>query len=70
MLTGVLFIWLITTLSLWLVTLIVPWRARPVCKRAMWFAALVPGLANAFVRLVLWALTLPIAVATFTMSVS
>ncbi|MCG6976828.1 MAG: phage holin family protein [Acidiferrobacterales bacterium] len=64
MLIGILFIWLITALGLWLVTLIVP-GVTVRSANGLWFAALVLGLANAFVRPVLWALTLPITVATF-----
>lgn len=64
MLTGLLITWLLTALSLWLTTLIVPGvTARS--GGAIFLAALVLGLANAFIRPLLLALTLPLTVLTF-----
>jgi len=64
MLTSILFIWLITAAGLWIVTRIVPGvRARS--TGSLLWAALVLGLVNAFIRPVLWILTLPLTVLTF-----
>lgn len=64
MLISILFIWAVTALGLWIVTLLVPGvRAKSV--GALLKAALVLGLVNAFIRPVLWLLTLPLTVLTF-----
>ena len=64
MLSGIFLIWLITALGLWLVTLIVPGiRARS--PGGLLWAALVLGFVNAFIRPLLWMLTLPLTVLTF-----
>ncbi len=56
--------WVATAFGLWLVTHIVPGvRARS--ARGLWLAALVLGLINAFIRPVLFWLTLPLTVLTF-----
>ncbi len=59
-----LLIWIVTAIGLRLVTLIVPGvRARS--RRGLWVAALVLGTVNAFIRPVLWLLTLPLTILTF-----
>jgi putative membrane protein len=59
-----LIIWIVTAIGLRLVTLIVPGvRARS--RRGLWVAALVLGTVNAFIRPVLWLLTLPLTFITF-----
>lgn len=64
MLIGIGLIWLVTALGLWLTTHIVPGvKARS--PAGLWKAALVLGLVNAFIRPVLWLLTLPLTVLTF-----
>ncbi|HHJ13241.1 MAG TPA: phage holin family protein [Gammaproteobacteria bacterium] len=64
MLVGILFIWLITAFGLWIVTLVVPGvTARS--TGSLLLAALVLGLVNAFIRPLLWLLTLPLTVLTF-----
>jgi putative membrane protein len=64
MILGFLFIWLITALGLWFVTLIVPGvRARSAGDLLL--AALVLGFINAFIRPLLWMLTMPLTVLTF-----
>ncbi len=64
MLIGLLVIWLITAIGLWLVTLLVPGvRARSAGDLLL--AALVLGLINAFIRPLLWVLTMPLTVFTF-----
>jgi putative membrane protein len=64
MLSGIIFMWLITALGLWVVTRIVPGvRARS--TGGLLWAAFVLGLVNAFIRPLLWLLTLPITVLTF-----
>ena len=64
MLLGIIFIWLITALGLGIVTLVVPGvRARS--TGGLLWAAFVLGLVNAFIRPVLWLLTLPLTVLTF-----
>ncbi len=64
MLMGLLVIWLITAIGLWLVTLLVPGiRAKSVTSLLL--AAMVLGLINAFIRPLLWVLTLPLTVFTF-----
>ncbi|HUX31837.1 MAG TPA: phage holin family protein [Thiobacillus sp.] len=56
--------WLITAMGLWVVTLVVPGvRARS--TGGLLWAAFVLGLVNAFIRPLLWLLTLPITVLTF-----
>ncbi|HEB94147.1 MAG TPA: phage holin family protein [Gammaproteobacteria bacterium] len=64
MLTGFLFIWLITALGLWIVTRIVP-GVRVNSTGGLLWASLVLGLVNAFIRPILWILTLPLTVFTF-----
>lgn len=61
---GFLFIWLITALGLWIVTRIVP-GVRVNSTGGLLWAALVLGLINAFIRPILWILTLPLTVLTF-----
>ncbi len=64
MLIGLLAIWLITATGLWLVTVLVPGvRARS--TGGLLLAALVLGAINAFIRPLLWVLTLPLTVFTF-----
>jgi len=64
MLIGLLVIWLITATGLWLVTVLVPGvRARSAGDLLL--AALVLGAINAFIRPLLWILTLPLTVLTF-----
>ncbi len=64
MIIGFLFMWLITAFGLWIVTLLVPGvRARS--TGGLLTAALVLGLVNAFIRPLLWLLTLPLTVLTF-----
>ncbi len=64
MLFGILFIWLVTAVGLWVVTRIVP-GVRVHSTSGLLWAALVLGLVNAFIRPVLWILTLPLTVFTF-----
>ncbi len=64
MLTGLLFIWLVTAAGLWIVTRIVP-GVRAHSTGGLLWAALVLGLVNAFIRPLLWILTLPLTVLTF-----
>ncbi len=64
MLTGILFLWLVTALGLWVVTLIVPGIRTRSTGGLLW-AALVLGIVNAFIRPLLWFLTLPLTVLTF-----
>ncbi|HEC20812.1 MAG TPA: phage holin family protein [Gammaproteobacteria bacterium] len=64
MFLGIIFIWLVTAFGLWVVTKLVPGvRARS--SAGLLWAALVLGLVNAFIRPVLWVLTLPLTVFTF-----
>ena len=64
MLIGLLVIWLITATGLCLVTVLVPGvRARS--TGGLLLAALVLGAINAFLRPLLWVLTLPLTVFTF-----
>ncbi len=64
MLIVFLMLWVATAFGLWLVTHIVPGvRARS--GRGLWLAALVLGLINAFIRPVLFWLTLPLTFLTF-----
>ncbi len=64
MLIGFLLTWALTALALWLVTRIVS-GVRVRGTRGLLLAALVLGLANAFVRPILWFMTLPLTVLTF-----
>ena len=64
MLTGILFLWLVTVLGLWVVTLVVPGIRTRSTGGLLW-AALVLGIVNAFIRPLLWFLTLPLTVLTF-----
>ncbi len=64
MLSGIFFIWLVTALGLWIVTRIVP-GVRVNSTGGLLWAALVLGMVNAFIRPVLWILTLPLTVFTF-----
>ena len=64
MLIGFLTIWLITAFGLWVVTQLVP-GVRAQSAGALWIAALVLGLVNAFVRPILWFLTFPLTLLTF-----
>ncbi len=64
MLTGILFIWLITAIGLWIASLIVP-GIRIKSTTTLLKAALVLGLINAFIRPLLWLLTLPLTVLSF-----
>ncbi len=64
MLFGILFIWLVTAVGLWVVTSIVP-GVRVHSTGGLLWATLVLGLVNAFIRPVLWILTLPLTVFTF-----
>ncbi|HEX20527.1 MAG TPA: phage holin family protein [Acidiferrobacteraceae bacterium] len=64
MLIGMLIIWLITATGLWLVTVLASGvRARS--TGSLLLAALVLGAINAFLRPLLWVLTLPLTVFTF-----
>jgi len=64
MLFGIIFMWLITAASLTVVTWVVPGVRAHSIGGLLW-AALVLGLVNAFIRPVLWLLTLPLTVLTF-----
>ncbi len=64
MLTGILFIWLVTAIGLWIASLIVP-GIRIKSTATLLKAALVLGLINAFIRPLLWLLTLPLTVLSF-----
>ena len=64
MLMGFLFIWLVTAFGLWVVTWIVP-GVKAKTSGGLLLAALVLGLVNAFIRPLLWLLTLPLTVLTF-----
>ena len=64
MIFGFLVIWVLTAFGLWVASLTVPGvRARS--TGGLWLAALVLGLANAFIRPLLWWLTLPLTVFSF-----
>lgn len=64
MLYGLFLIWVITAIGLSLVTAILPGvRARSTSDLLL--AALVLGVVNAFIRPLLWLLTLPLTVLTF-----
>jgi len=61
---GFLVIWASTAFGLWLACRLVPGvRARS--TEGLWLGALVLGFANAFIRPVLWLLTLPLTVLSF-----
>jgi len=64
MLSGIIFMWLITAIGLWVVTWIVPGIKAHSTGGLLW-AAFALGLVNAFIRPVLWLLTLPLTVLTF-----
>src|SRR5210317_1770395 len=64
MLTGILVIWALTSVALGIVTLLLP-GARAKSMGALLAAALLLGLVNAFIRPVLWLLTMPLTVLTF-----
>jgi len=64
MLLGILFMWLVTAVGLAVVTWIVP-GVRTRSTGGLLWAALVLGLVNAFIRPLLWLLTLPLTVLTF-----
>jgi len=64
MLIGILFIWLVTALGLWIVTKMVA-GVRAQSAGDLLLAALVLGIMNAFIRPLLWALTMPLTVLTF-----
>ena len=57
-------IWFITAAGLWLVTVLVP-GVRAQSTGGLLLAALVLGAINAFIRPLLWVLTLPVTVLTF-----
>ncbi|WP_354671202.1 phage holin family protein [Thiohalobacter sp. IOR34] len=61
---GILFMWLVTALGLWITTLLVPGVSART-PGTLLLAALVLGLVNAFIRPLLWLLTLPLTVLTF-----
>lgn len=61
---GFLIIWALTAFGLWTVCLLVP-GVRTHSTEGLWLAALVLGFANAFIRPVLWVLTLPLTVLSF-----
>ncbi len=56
--------WLVTAIGLWIATLMVPGVRATTLGGLLW-AALVLGLVNAFIRPILWLLTLPLTVLTF-----
>ena len=64
MLIGIIFIWLITAIGLWIASLILP-GIRIGSTTTLFKAALVLGLINAFIRPLLWLLTLPLTVLSF-----
>jgi len=64
MLMGFIFIWLVTAIGLWVVTRVVP-GVRVSSTGGLLWAAFVLGLVNAFIRPILWILTLPLTVLTF-----
>jgi len=64
MLIGLFLIWLLTAMGLWIVTLLVPGvHART--SGGLLLAALLLGAINAFIRPLLWVITLPLTVFTF-----
>lgn len=64
MLMGFVVMWALTAVGLGVVTLLLP-GVRTKSMGALLKAALVLGLVNAFIRPVLWLLTLPLTVLTF-----
>lgn len=64
MLKGIFFIWLVTAIGLWIASMIVP-GIRIKSTSTLLKAALVLGLINAFIRPLLWLLTLPLTVLSF-----
>jgi len=64
MLFGLFLIWLATAMGLWLVTRVVR-GIRVRTTSDLLLAALVLGVINAFIRPLLWLLTLPLTVLTF-----
>ena len=64
MLFAFLFMWALTALGLWIAAALVP-GVRIRSTSGLAWAALVLGLANAFIRPLLWLLTLPLTVLTF-----
>ena len=64
MLAGILFIWLVTAVGLWVVTRVVS-GVQVRSTGGLLRAALVLDIVNAFIRPVLWVLTLPLTVSTF-----
>ncbi|MBV1959113.1 MAG: phage holin family protein [Pseudomonadales bacterium] len=64
MLTGIFFVWIITAVGLAIVTWIVP-GVKVSSISGLFWAAFVLGLVNAFIRPLLWLLTLPLTVLTF-----
>jgi len=64
MLLAFLIIWALTAFGLWFASAVVP-GVRVRSTAGLWLAALVLGLANAFIRPVLWILTLPLTVLSF-----
>lgn len=64
MLIGILFIWLVTAFGLWIVTKLVS-GVRAQSAGSLLLAALVLGIMNAFIRPLLWVLTMPLTVLTF-----
>jgi len=64
MFMGIIFIWLVTAFGLWVVTKMVP-GVRTRSSSGLLWAAFVLGLVNAFIRPLLWVLTLPLTVFTF-----
>jgi putative membrane protein len=64
MLNGILVIWAVTAVGLGIVTLLLP-GVRVKSMSILLAAALILGLVNAFIRPVLWLLTMPLTVLTF-----
>ena len=64
MLTGIIVVWIITAVGLAIVTWIVP-GVKVSSISGLFWAAFVLGLVNAFIRPLLWLLTLPLTVLTF-----
>ena len=56
--------WLVTAIGLWIATFVVPGVRATTLGGLLW-TALILGLVNAFVRPILWLLTLPLTVLTF-----
>lgn len=64
MFVGFLVVWALTALGLWVASVLVS-GVRVRSTAGLWLGALVLGLANAFIRPMLWALTLPLTVLSF-----